>query len=84
MKIFYYAGNIPPSQFLAENGEVWGWMTLKRAETWKERHNKAGIWEFSSDNYKVDTRTYFNRPSGSSVVAHSVLDERPMLEVVLV
>ena len=57
----WHAGNIPPSETLQKEGRVFGFSSKQYAEGWKEKHNKAKIYQFVTDKYIMDKKSY-NRP----------------------
>jgi len=54
----WHAGDKPPSQTLKEEGRVFGFSSKQYADGWKEKHNKQNIYRFTTDDYKLDDKSY--------------------------
>lgn len=54
----WHAGDQPPSETLKQEGRVFGFSSKEYAEGWKEKHNKANIYQFNTDEYNLDEKSY--------------------------
>ena len=80
----FHAGDSPPS-LRAERGEaVYGFSSKEFAEGWKEKHNKEDVYQFTTDDWKLDEKQFIREtPSGKKLsdnefIAFNVLDEEQL------
>jgi len=58
----WHAGNMPPSETLKKEGRVFGFSDKRFAEGWAKKHDKENIYQFETDDYVLDDKSY-SRPT---------------------
>jgi hypothetical protein len=78
----WYAGNISPNERIKQNGYVYGFSHYNFAKSWQSKYKYKHIWNFITDQYQIDTKTYSRNIDGKNTlndnefIAKNVLAER--------
>ncbi len=77
----WHAGDKPPSETLNEQGRVFGFSSKEYADGWREKKGKQNIYQFTTDEYILDDKTYIrDTPTGkkyndNEYIVKNVLNE---------
>ena len=77
----WHAGDKPPSEILNEQGRVFGFSSKEYADGWREKKGKQNIYQFTTDEYILDDKTYIrDTPTGkkyndNEYIVKNVLNE---------
>jgi hypothetical protein len=82
VQTLFYSGNVSPSQYLMQNGVVYGFTQLRFAEGWAKQNNYPYIYQYLTNQYQIDPKRYARRTamgkeySDVEYLAYNVLTEK--------